>query len=133
MTQRERLGEEAYRKLKLAYNRQFRKNNPEKTRQYSRTKTTNTKRRAFALYGSKCKKCEFTDSRALQIDHINGVPEGLRRMPANPHRGGIKLYMAILSGRYPMSDFQLLCANCNWIKRFENKEYGKYNYKGGTR
>lgn len=22
-------------------------------------------------------------------------------------------------------DYQLLCANCNWIKRYENKEYMK--------
>lgn len=65
--------------------------------------------------GGKCIKCGFSDSRALQVDHING--------------GGVKEYKKIgLSAMYKRvfehrQDYQILCANCNWIKRFENQEW----------
>ena len=52
--------------------------------------------RCFELFGGVCQKCGFSDIRALQIDHINGVPAGLRRMKGNPHRGGIKLCSYLL-------------------------------------
>ena len=61
-----------------------------------------------------CCKCGFDDIRALQIDHING--------------GGLKHFKSHTSVGYYKSmldepeKYQLLCANCNWIKRYENKE-----------
>jgi len=33
------------------------------------------------------------------------------------------LYKRILSGEYPIEDFQLLCANCNWLKKLDNEEH----------
>lgn len=122
------LGDEKYEKL-LEYNRNLRRNNTARYNSYSCKKNLKAKLRTFELFGSMCKRCGFTDHRAPQIDHINGVPDGLRRVKNNPHRGGIKLYREILAGRFPVTDFQLLCANCNWIKRFENKEYNKYPFK----
>ena len=67
--------------------------------------------------GVECKRCGFNDQRALQIDHIDG--------------GGIKekhitnnVYSFIKQvGLYPKK-YQVLCANCNWIKRYENDESG---------
>jgi len=29
----------------------------------------------------------------------------------------------IFMGRLPKENYQILCANCNWIKRYENKEF----------
>lgn len=70
------------------------------------------------LYGGVCQRCGFADERALQLDHIKANP-----LPRNTgFRGGEKLYRAILCGKFPAEDFQLLCANCNVIKRFENGE-----------
>lgn len=76
--------------------------------------------------GGKCVVCGFKDMRALQLDHING--------------GGVKEIKKI--GRFRMlSDimelditvvmkkYQVLCANCNWIKRSENKEVRKMQKK----
>lgn len=79
--------------------------------------------RVLQLLGGKCVRCGFSDARALQIDHVGGngteerkVPGGNRGMYANMidyiESGG--------QGRY-----QLLCANCNWIKRVEKREYGR--------
>ena len=123
----ERYGVEGYKK-RLEYNEEYRKThkpalNISKIKQQQKVKF-----RCFELFGGVCQKCGFSDIRALQIDHINGVPAGLRRMKGNPHRGGIKLYRAILNGTYPKSDFQLLCSNCNWIKRYENNETNHKNY-----
>jgi len=78
------------------------------------------KTKCFALFGSKCKIYGFEDIRALQLDHINGGghQEGLQ---------GQNLYRAILFGKRKTDDLQLLCANHNVIKRFENKEHKKFN------
>jgi len=77
------------------------------------------------LLGGTCVNCGFDDVRALQIDHINGDGAEERKK----HRGSL-LYKSMLE-RYikdPQKfcvNYQLLCANCNWIKRSTNKEYKK--------
>lgn len=65
--------------------------------------------------GGSCRKCGFTDIRALQIDHIEGG--GTKK---NKKLDWYKRYKVILNG--DSKEVQLLCANCNWIKRYENKE-----------
>ena len=71
------------------------------------------------LLGGQCTECGFADKRALQIDHIGGGG-GLERRDI----GGSGIHKRILDG---VSGYQLLCANCNWIKRHEKKElYIKY-------
>jgi len=70
------------------------------------------------LYGGKCIRCGFNDWRALQIDHING---GGKKEKATFK--GYKDYYKMLKQERNSGKYQLLCANCNWIKKFENKEY----------
>jgi len=72
---------------------------------------------ALAFLGGKCVKCGFSDERALQIDHING---GGRKEFLEIHAHGI--HKKILETPGSLSEYQLLCANCNWIKRVENHE-----------
>lgn len=72
--------------------------------------------RLIAHLGGKCVRCGFSDSRALQIDHVNGDGHKLWRKPRNAS-AYFKEVMGDKEGR-----FQLLCANCNWIKRAENNE-----------
>lgn len=70
----------------------------------------------FQLLGGICCKCGFSDERALQIDHVEGG--GCQEIKVK--KGTSYLYHVrkhIDTGRY-----QLLCANCNWIKRHENGE-----------
>lgn len=68
--------------------------------------------------GSCCARCGFSDVRALQVDHIHGDAK------KDGCGGGQAYYLHILreldSG--VLNKYQLLCANCNWIKRVENKE-----------
>ncbi len=60
--------------------------------------------------GGKCVKCGFADERALQFDHIQAI--GRKRPMGWAHYK--HLGEAIIAGK-----IQLLCANCNQIKRHE--------------
>ena len=79
---------------------------------------TNRSARADALAALApmvCRSCGYdADVRALQIDHVrsNGAHERRIRSQRSIHR-------RVLT--YP-EDYQLLCANCNWIKRFDMDE-----------
>ena len=85
-------------------------------RRISDKQSRERKRREFLdTLGGECQRCGFSDWRALQIDHVNsnghleraenlGQSEYYRRILANP------------------DDYMILCANCNWIKRYENGE-----------
>jgi hypothetical protein len=82
-----------------------------------RQTTERAKLATFAHLGGVCCRCGFADPRALQIDHVAGDGQGDRRLK----RSRIAWYRAVredAAGR-----FQLLCANCNWIKRWENGEH----------
>lgn len=87
------------------------------TADYS-TKTAATYRKqrnkVLKLLGGKCKVCGFNDPRALQIDHVNG---GGCKTPFRNYR----LAPQIIKAAPEL--YQLLCANCNWIKRAERNEH----------
>ena len=57
----------------------------------------------------------YIDIRALSIDHING--DGATDVK------GIHLYYRLKRERYP-DGYQVLCMNCQVIKRVVNKEFG---------
>jgi len=63
--------------------------------------------------GGVCVRCGFSDRRALQIDHIDGG--GV----ADFKKRGSSVYISALRNS---EGFQLLCANCNWIKRYIEHE-----------
>lgn len=72
------------------------------------------------LLGSKCSRCGFSkDVRVLQIDHINGGGTEERKKVNCYERYLILVLESIKRGE---KKYQLLCANCNWIKRYEKKE-----------
>jgi len=59
-------------------------------------------------------RCGFDDVRALQIDHVNGG--GVAETKGMSRR---VFYERIRTHRI---EYQVLCANCNWIKRAERGE-----------
>lgn len=70
-----------------------------------------------------CNHCAYDyDWRALQIDHING---GGRKDPrtigGNTNLWAFRAWLKenLAEGK---ALYQVLCANCNWIKRYENDE-----------
>ena len=74
------------------------------------------------ILGNKCVRCGFSDNRALQLDHING--KGRREiMVLGSYRMIRKYSKDIVLAK---ENLQILCANCNWIKRNENGENGYY-------
>lgn len=90
---------------------------PEYTRTYNREWRRKLRKEVVDHYGGKCARCSFDDVRALQIDHVDGG--------GGKHRKEVVIAYLLLGwlkrNKFPKG-FQILCANCNWIKRFENNE-----------
>jgi hypothetical protein len=66
--------------------------------------------------GGKCVRCGFADWRALQVDHVNGDGAADRQKSRSPS------HLAKLVRANP-DRFQILCANCNSIKKIEQGEH----------
>jgi hypothetical protein len=66
--------------------------------------------RVFSAYGARCVCCGETERAFLQVDHVRN--NGAQERRANPNTTNARL--AIRSGF--SSDYQVLCANCNWAK-----------------
>lgn len=110
---------------------EWNRNNPEKRRQIQRTNRHRAaqqngkglyamakdriKEKVLDLLGRQSAWCGFDDERVLQLDHVNGGGNKERK----ELRCQYSVYRRVLD--YP-SEYQILCANCNWIKRDENKE-----------
>lgn len=68
-----------------------------------------------------CAKCGFSDYRALHIDHVNGG--GVQELKYNKRTKYPKQYRLLIAES--PKNYQVLCANCNFIKRYENNEHRK--------
>jgi len=75
----------------------------------------------FKFLGGCCVRCGNTDIRVLQIDHKNGGGSKHIRSVS-----GMTRYKRLALGQDDINKYQLLCANCNWIKRHENKEINQW-------
>lgn len=60
----------------------------------------------FNHYGNICNCCGEKHIEFLTIDHINGIPEGEKRI------SGIRLFRQIIKEKFPKT-YQILCFNCN--------------------
>ena len=97
-------------------------------RKLARKNYNELKNEIFVLLGDKCAwpDCEWTDRRALQVDHIAGGGSKERKTT-----GMHKLYRQIRDN--PIG-YQLLCANHNWIKRhLSNNESSGMVGRGGPK
>lgn len=82
-------------------------------------KNTQQKRQhLIKTYGGKCVRCGFSDIRALQIDHVGGG--GVEELRKITNR---RTYYRNVLEQFGTGKYQLLCANCNWIKRSEKHEH----------
>jgi len=72
---------------------------------------------AIKTLGGKCVRCGFSDWRALQFDHVAG---GGKQDLTMQRRSTINYPNEVAENKN--GEFQLLCANCNWIKRIEKAE-----------
>jgi len=101
----------------------YSKENAERERIRAREWRRQIRKEVLALLGGKCRKCGWTDARALQIDHVKGGgiydSNKSRTVPGMVYLARVKRHIKRGGKKY-----QLLCANCNWIKRHEQKEHG---------
>ena len=103
--------------------RSYKKRDKKDQNLYMREYNLKVKLRCFSLMGGVCKFCGYSDHRALQVDHIKG-DGALDRGKVGP-----VYYLAVIKSiDINENKYQLLCANCNWIKRSENKELTKIKY-----
>lgn len=115
---------EDYRTYHREYMRKARekwaKENPEKQRVIEVRHREKVRRETMMLLGGVfCAMCGFDDKRALQIDHIEGggVNDPMRLKPWR------RLSWIRDHQEEARQIYQVLCANCNWIKRWERKEF----------
>lgn len=76
----------------------------------------------YAVNGEvKCSMCGFNDLRALTIDHVenNGAAER-RRIFGHRMYAGTTFYRWLRKNGYPRNGYQILCFNCNIIKKHEH-------------
>ena len=100
------------------YQKKWQRGNSE----YQKNHLRNLRKSVIEALGAKCMRCGFDDTRALQIDHINGGGSQERKakgFSGSFHRNVLRSFIN------KENKYQLLCANCNWIKRVENREFAK--------
>ena len=88
-----------------------------KQRGYFKKKYTRSREACIAFLGSKCARCKYEDVRALQIDHKNGG--GSREAKKSGGAYYSNILKKLLGGS---EEYQILCANCNQIKKNERNE-----------
>ena len=90
---------------------------------YNRNHNQEIKKRVLIhYYGTdppKCCHCGYADIRALTIDHIHG--EGNKHRRSLTHKN---FYNWLIKNKYPKG-YQVLCMNCQFIKKWENEEWSK--------
>ena len=107
----------------------YRERNPRNKKQklvrveWQRTWRKNRQLRTIERFGSKCNECGYDeDVRALHIDHIRGDGSFDRKRFGSSYDTYIT-YLLSLSDEELNENYQCLCANCNWIKRYEEESY----------
>lgn len=117
-------GKEAARRARIKYesNPENRAKITKRTNEYLKKRRAELRSKLFEILGgAKCVKCGYSDSRALQFDHVNG---GGRQETKGDYNGNLYGYLLkyVNNPELAKSTFQVLCSNCNWIKRHENNE-----------
>jgi RNase P subunit RPR2 len=104
----------------------WQKSHPKTVKKIKQRYRTKLKMQIMELLGNKCSNPDCyvlggcKDLRCLQIDHVHGG--GCKERKFHSEERYRRIRDKILSGS---KEYQLLCANCNWIKRVENKEQEK--------
>ena len=105
---------------------EYNRKHPDKSKihanQSRKKRQESLKKELYCLLGNKCVQCGFSDARALQIDHINNDGYEERKLLGKLDSIGRNKYILSQPIKEIRKKYQLLCANCNWIKRFEHYE-----------
>lgn len=114
-----------YRRRKRAEARSQReiwdKEDPQKRRIREARKYRKRRMAILNSLGGACAHCGYDDYRALELDHIHGGGAAERRAMVG---AAYWRYIAGLTLDERRTRYQVLCSNCNKIKKEENREYG---------
>ena len=95
--------------------KRYNKEHSKEINEKSRARSAFIRKELLLLLGGKCVNCGFDNWQGLQIDHINGGGcqdiKSFKNTPA--YQKAIRESVANNEGKY-----QILCANCNQIKRY---------------
>jgi hypothetical protein len=107
------------------YRKEYSANNRQALRDYQENLRHTLREQALEVLGSKCVKCGSIDKRFFHIDHINGGGCREKRLAGTNQTN----YKKILANP---KDYQILCVEDNWLKRYENNEFTKRTANGRT-
>jgi len=99
-------------KYRYCYKQQFKEIWYDTPKEYFRA----IRQEVIRILGGKCAKCGFGDWRALQVDHVNGCGNDFRLPQLMLYKD---IRRCLITGE---TKYQLLCSNCNSIKKYENNE-----------
>lgn len=107
----------------------FLRNHPGFNANNSHASRSKLRKQVLSLLGNKCTKCAFSDWRGLHIDHIHGKGCQERRLFGSNYYAYLKYIHQKILDNPKNHGYQILCATCNSIKRYENREYGGVNHE----
>lgn len=109
------------------YRREWRKLHPE-AEERDKQRQREYRLRIMEIVGGKiCVKCGYdVDVRALQLDHINSGGCKEYKKQYGRHMYGQYLFY-LRNPELAKKTLQVLCANCNFIKRYENGELNHHS------
>lgn len=112
---------ERRRQIKMKSRHNIRDGVPRRSALVTKTNLTYYKHRKTLMefLGDRCIKCGFSDMRALCLDHVNGG--GHKEFRQYPGAAFYRYYLK--DPELAKRNLQILCANCNSIKRFVNREF----------
>lgn len=107
------------------YHNEYRKSHHEQIKLSQQKQRRKVKTEIISHYSPNlsCVRCGFNDIRALSIDHIDGGGKRQKEEIGVSRIGGIGFYRWLIRNNFP-EGFQVLCMNCQFIKRIENHECG---------
>lgn len=111
---------EECRPKKAVLMKKYRSEDPEKYAAQSRKAKAKEREILFQMYGHVCAVCGFSDKRALTLDHKknNGSEERKALGMRGPYQRAKK--------EYRPDEYQILCMNCQFIKRVEAKRQNQH-------
>ncbi|MET0604183.1 MAG: hypothetical protein ABW167_19520 [Baekduia sp.] len=99
---------------KLAYQRQWRADNPEKVTDYNAAYQQRQKRKLMDALGGVCACCGERELAFLTLDHIGGnVPSEHFKADGKSRLSAKHLFKLIEAKGFPRNRYRVLCFNCN--------------------
>lgn len=91
-----------------------------KNRERQRQRRYEIRQKVLQKLGGRCVQCGYDANwRALQIDHIIGGGR-IEREKITQH--GLHAKILKMDLKEVLKTYQCLCANCNWIKKYKERE-----------